>query len=126
MLDESTLTRPTRAALRASSASGTDGFACGVRAVRDGIAFRARYAGDGEAVSAAPGTLAHFLIERYCLYTADGGRVYRAELHHRPWRLQQAEGELREMTISPVALEGPPNLLYAASQDVLIWPLEEL
>ena len=53
-----------------------------------------------------PGTLEHFLTERYCLYTADGGRLYRAELHHAPWRLRAADGEVETATIAPVAARG--------------------
>ncbi len=48
---------------------------------------RARYRPAGDAFTAEPGSLEHFLTERYCIYTADGGRLYRAELHHPPWRL---------------------------------------
>ena len=77
-------------------------------------------------VARAVGTLEHFLVERYCLYTADGGRLYRAELHHAPWRLQAATGEIETATIAPVAVDGPPRLLFAASQDVLVWGLDEL
>ena len=43
----------------------------------------------------SPGSLEHFLTERYALYTADGGRLYRAELHHAPWRLQARPGDGR-------------------------------
>jgi uncharacterized protein YqjF (DUF2071 family) len=95
-------------------------------ALRDGLAFRASYRGAGEPFAAAPGTLDHFLTERYCLYTADGGRLYRAELHHAPWRLESGTAEIEETTISPLSLDGPPHLLFSRSQDVLIWTLEEL
>jgi uncharacterized protein YqjF (DUF2071 family) len=100
----------------------------GVRfsAERDGLAFLARYAAVGEAAQAAPGSLESFLVERYALYTADGGRLYRADLHHAPWRLQPATVSIEVATLAPVALEGPPLALYAAEQDVLAWSLEEL
>ncbi len=32
-----------------------------------------------------PGSLEFFLIGRYCLYSARGGRIYRARIFHRPW-----------------------------------------
>jgi uncharacterized protein YqjF (DUF2071 family) len=85
-----------------------------------------RYRPTGPVAPGEPGTLEHFLTERYCLYTADGGRLYRAELHHAPWLLRPAEASIESATISPVVLEGEPHLLYAATQDVLVWPLEEL
>ena len=51
---------------------------------RAGAAFSASYRGAGDLFHAEPGSLEEFLIERYCLYTEDGGRAYRAELHHPP------------------------------------------
>jgi uncharacterized protein YqjF (DUF2071 family) len=93
---------------------------------RDGLDFCVGYRAVGEARPAEPGSLEHFLTERYCIYTADGGRLYRAELHHAPWQLRPAEASIESATISPVALEGDPHVLHAATQDVLVWPLEEL
>jgi uncharacterized protein YqjF (DUF2071 family) len=62
--------------------------------------FEAAYAPAGEVFHAEPGSLEHFLTERYCLYSSPGSvggpgdRLYRAEVHHRPWPLQPAEAEL--------------------------------
>lgn len=42
----------------------------------------------GEALPAAQaGSLAFFLIERYCLYAVRAGRLFRVRIHHRPWPL---------------------------------------
>src|SRR5512140_2821651 len=38
--------------------------------------FEARYMAVGEAHTAQPGTLEHFLAERYCLYTESGGALF--------------------------------------------------
>lgn len=108
------------------STHAEEGRATSWEVERDGLAFRARARPEGDAFTGAPGSLEHFLVERYCLYTADGGRLYRAELHHTPWRLRRAQAELDEVTLAPVALEGEPHFLHAAEQDVLVWPLEEL
>jgi uncharacterized protein YqjF (DUF2071 family) len=88
--------------------------------------FSARYEPVGERVMAEEGTLEHFLTERYCLYTVDDGRTYRAEIHHRPWPLQPASAFVDENTMAPpgIPLEGQPLLHYAARQDVVIWPLQ--
>jgi uncharacterized protein YqjF (DUF2071 family) len=98
----------------------------GYDAVRDGRAFHARYAPRGAPRTAEPGSLEHFLTERFALYTADGGRLYRAELHHRPWLLQDAEVTVEAATLAPLTLEGAPTALYAEQQDMLVWPLEEV
>jgi uncharacterized protein YqjF (DUF2071 family) len=77
---------------------------------------------------APPGSLAHFLIERYCLYTVDGSRVHRADIHDAPWTLRSARADIAENTMTaPIGLElpvNPPLLQYAARQDVVIWPRE--
>jgi uncharacterized protein len=91
-------------------------------------ALRAKYEPIGPAAAPVPGTLEHFLTERYCLYTLDRrGRLRRAEIHHAPWPLQRARAELAENTMTePVGVAlpaGEPLLHYAARQDVLIWPL---
>ena len=95
-------------------------------AERDGLAFRVRYEPHGARLTPRPGTLEHFLTERYALYTDDGGRLYRAELNHRPWSLRRARCTVEAATIAPLLLDGEPHALYGASQDVLAWPLEEL
>jgi uncharacterized protein YqjF (DUF2071 family) len=93
--------------------------------VRGTAALRVRYRPTGRAFQARPGTLEHFLIERYCLYTVDGGRVRRADIHHPPWDLQPAEAQFAENTMTVaagVALPArAPLLHYAMRQDVVVW-----
>jgi uncharacterized protein YqjF (DUF2071 family) len=94
---------------------------------RPGAAFSGSYRGTGDLFRAEPGTLEHFLTERYCLYTEDGGRGYRAEIHHPPWDLQHGEATIDLNTVSPVALGGDqPHILFSPRQDVVVWPLAEL
>jgi hypothetical protein len=94
---------------------------------RPGATFSARYRGVGDAFSAAQGSLEAFLTERYCLYTADGGRLYRAEIHHPPWSLRRAEASIDLNTVAPVALpDEAPHLLLAEHLDVVIWSLREV
>jgi uncharacterized protein len=98
-------------------------------AERPRAALDAEYAPTAGAFTARPGTLEHFLCERYCLYALDDARrVHRADIHHPPWPLQPAEATIRENTMTaPYAIELPaerPLLHYAERQDVVIWPLE--
>jgi uncharacterized protein len=71
--------------------------------------------------------LARWLTERYCLYVVDDrGRVLRGEIHHPPWPLQPAEGQLSASAmVVPLGLrlEGDPLLHFSARQDVLLWAL---
>ena len=90
--------------------------------------FHARYRPVGEPFEAAPGTLEYFFAERYCLYTADKGRVLRAEAHHLPWSLRLAEADLNDNTMVPAPVELPPGeplLHYSLRQDALVWPLRQ-
>jgi uncharacterized protein len=94
---------------------------------RAGAAFSARYRGDGPLFHASPGSLEYFLTERYCLYTEDGGRLYRADIHHPPWDLQHGEAHVDLNTMAPVPLpDDDPHVLFSPRQDVVVWPLEEL
>ncbi|HEY6963054.1 MAG TPA: DUF2071 domain-containing protein [Gaiellaceae bacterium] len=94
---------------------------------RAGAAFSGNYRGEGDLFRAEPGSLEEFLTERYCLYTEDGGRGYRAEIHHPPWDLQQGAATIDLNTMAPVAfLDDEPHVLFSPRQDVVIWPLEEL
>jgi uncharacterized protein YqjF (DUF2071 family) len=88
--------------------------------------FRCAYGpADEPPFTAEPGSLAHFLTERYCLYATDAeGALLRAEIHHRPWSLELAAAELEANTMSPdgVHCVGEPLLHLARRQDVVIWP----
>ena len=86
------------------------------------------YSPTGPVQQAEPGTLDHFLTERYCLYTVDDeGTVLRGDIDHPPWPLQPAAADLRRNTMGDqigVELAGEPLLHFAALQDVVFWPLK--
>jgi len=73
------------------------------------------------------GSLADFLSARYCLYTMRGNRVYRCEIHHLPWPLENAEAEIEQNTMTVAAgitqPDSSPILHFSKRLDVLIWPL---
>ena len=96
-------------------------------AARAGAAFSGRYRGDGELFHAEAGSLEEFLTERYCLYTEDGGRLYRADIHHPRWDLQRGKAVIDLNTMSPLPrLDEGPHVLFSPRQDVVVWPLQEL
>lgn len=99
--------------------------------------FEVQYGPVGDRFHAAPGTLEHFLTERYCLYASRGSvggasnHLYRAEVHHQPWPLQQAEATLGVNSLLEAAglggaAEQAPHLLFARSLAVRVWPLREV
>ena len=89
-------------------------------------AFSCAYRGLGSPAAPAPGSLEHFLVERYCLYTEHERQVSRAEIHHRPWPLEEAEVSIDLNTITPdaVRIDGEPIAHFSRQQDVVIWSLQ--
>ena len=89
--------------------------------------FRARYDPAKPVQLRRPGTIEHWLTERYCLYTVSRGHVYRAEIHHLPWPLQDARAHIEINTmasISGISLPATTPLMHFAKKlDVLVWPL---
>jgi uncharacterized protein YqjF (DUF2071 family) len=93
--------------------------------------FSATYRATGPRFTATPGSLEHFLTERYCLYNVDGrGAPYRLDIHHPPWPLQRAEAEIMRNTMAGAAgIALPPArplLHFAKRQDMVGWLPERL
>ena len=87
------------------------------------------YAPTGKPGLSQKGSLAHFLTERYALYTTDlTGNLYRGDIHHRPWELQPARAEFNfnNMTSSlDLSLSGPPLLHFSRQLEVSILGLSK-
>jgi uncharacterized protein YqjF (DUF2071 family) len=93
---------------------------------RTGPSFEAKYRPLSAPYQSQPGTLEHWLTERYCLYArARDGTIWSNDVHHLPWPLQSAQAEISNNTYLsgqglPVA--GPPKLLHFARRlDVVVW-----
>ncbi|RDU37661.1 DUF2071 domain-containing protein [Neobacillus piezotolerans] len=71
------------------------------------------------------GTLEHWLIERYCLFTTRDGKVLRGDIHHLPWDVSAAEASVSVNTMCPVPLPREPLLQYCESKKVLMFPFVE-
>jgi len=97
------------------------------RRLKSTAEFRGTYRPLAEVRLCEKGSLEHWLTERYCLYTTHRDELYRGEIHHQPWPLQDAEAELETNTVAAAAgisLPGAaPSLLFARRLEVLIWPL---
>lgn len=89
--------------------------------------FRARYRPTGPVAPAEPGSLEHWLVERYCLFTVGRGKkVFQLDVQHHPWPLRPGEAEIDANTMAEAAgivlPAGPPLLVhYAERLDVLAW-----
>jgi uncharacterized protein YqjF (DUF2071 family) len=89
--------------------------------------FVGSYGPIGETYFSQPGTLEHWLTERYCLYTVNEGKSYRAEIHHLPWSLQPARADISVNTMAAAAgitlPDQPPLLHFAKRIDMVNWML---
>lgn len=90
--------------------------------------FAASWCSGGPSRAAEPGTLQHFLVERYCLFVAGAdGRPRCGEIAHAPWQLQSASVQLGACDMTRMlGLELPdtaPYALCAEPQTVVAWPL---
>lgn len=85
----------------------------------------ATYRGLGGGGIAEPGSLEHFLCERYCLYAGPRlQRLWRTEIHHAPWELQPAEATFDLNTIAEplgLGLQGEPHLLFSPGVAAATW-----
>jgi uncharacterized protein YqjF (DUF2071 family) len=106
-----------------------DRFQVGCRADEDvGAAeWEAAYRPTSEARELAEGTLDHWLLERWAMFTADrSGAVHVTEIHRLPWLVREVEAEIRRNTLAAsLGLDLPPDdalLHFSDGADVLIWP----
>jgi len=93
--------------------------------------LRGSYAPTGPVYQVEAGSLEAWLIERYCLYSVDKrGRIYRGEIHHAPWPIQQAEATFERNSVAQAAGIGlpdsPPLLHFARRLDVLAWAIQPI
>lgn len=84
---------------------------------------------EGPATAASPGTLEHFLVERYILYSEDEQRrLHRARVHHQAYPVQRAEVlELDETLIWAAGVKRHDAIglrHYAREVNVKVYPLE--
>ncbi len=109
-------------------------FASRRRMTQQPVMFSARYRGLGPTrrlAESRAGTLEYFLMERYCLFTRDrDGNPMRANIHHVPWPLEEAEADIEQNNL-PAALgirlpNVPPVLHYSRRLAVYVWQLDRV
>jgi uncharacterized protein YqjF (DUF2071 family) len=89
---------------------------------RRGAAFAASYEPCGPVRRAENGSLEHFLVERYRLFSQRRSRLITAVVTHEPWPLQPASAriEVNEMAPPGLPLRGEPLLHFVESVDARI------
>jgi uncharacterized protein YqjF (DUF2071 family) len=116
-----------RASMR--SAPGGAGIDYISRRASGSATFEARFEPVSGPYTTTPCTLEQWLTERYCLFAeSPDRRIFRTDVHHRPWPLQQARADITRNTMLeaqglPVG-EGVPVLHFSRRLDVIVWSPE--
>lgn len=92
--------------------------------------FVASYGPTGPVRTAVPGSLASFLTDRYCLYAWNRQKLYRCEIHHLPWPLQEAKATVETNSMASIAGihldEAEAVCQFSRKLKVLVWAPERL
>lgn len=84
----------------------------------------------GQPLSSPPGSLEHFLVERYALYTRWLGRLLRVRVRHQPWPLRAVGLERLDETVSRASglssTAESPLAQFSTGVDVEFFPPEQL
>ncbi len=92
--------------------------------------FSGQYRPIGDVFKAEPGTIEHWLTERYILYVTNRNYVYEGNILHQPWPLQQASLVVKENSVAQslgIPIEDPPSHLhYCKELQVVAWLLKKV
>jgi uncharacterized protein YqjF (DUF2071 family) len=91
-----------------------------------GAHFRARYRPTTELGPSLPGSLEHFLLERYYLFAIQRGRLMKGHVHHVPYPAFSAEADAIETTLLeaaglPAQRGRPATLHFSPGVDVEVF-----
>lgn len=78
-----------------------------------------------------PETLEYFLLERYLLYSARGGRIQRGQVHHSPYPAHRATvhevvDQLMPAAGLPAQRDAPPLVHFSPGVDVEVFALQHV
>jgi len=97
-----------------------------VQAAGGNAKMELRYVPDTQVFFAKPGTLEHWITERYCLWTRRGSKLIRGDIHHTKWELQRAQAEISQDMLIPFVqqefLTQQPLLHYSKYKKAFFWP----
>jgi len=91
-------------------------------------AFKGKYRPISEKCIPAAGTLSHWLVERYYLWTEMKNILLSGGIHHLPWEIAEAEVDLTHEEYPPFLSNKEDKkqmvFYYASSMRVLFWPFK--
>lgn len=91
----------------------------------DGATLQVKYSAEQETTTSPPGSLEHFLFERYLLFAERRGRLLKGQVHHAPYPVAGASASYVEETLlraAGVEVQAPPSLChYSPGVDVEVF-----
>ncbi|SEI14233.1 hypothetical protein SAMN05192559_1203 [Halobacillus karajensis] len=92
--------------------------------------FKGSYGPISEAYFPEKGSLAYWLLERYYLWSYKKGALFRGGIHHKQWKIHDAEVAIENQNLSSFLpdhfFNKRPLLHYAFSRRVLFWPIKKI
>ncbi|HLS08366.1 DUF2071 domain-containing protein [Lentibacillus sp.] len=93
------------------------------------VRLKMQYQPTGEQFHPEKGSLEHWLIERYFLWTYRGRSLFKGGIHHKRWAIRKAEVNMGKQLLTPFL---PDNMAgeysfahYAASQIAFLWMIRK-
>ncbi|GAB3792554.1 YqjF family protein [Virgibacillus kimchii] len=94
----------------------------------DNPEFKGQYRPASKPFYPEAGTLNHWLVERYYLWTGVGNILLTGGIHHLPWKVAEAEAHVQQEDYPPFLSHTNEDekmvYLYASSIRVLFWPFK--
>lgn len=85
--------------------------------------LKVRYRPTSPPRASEPGSLEHWLTERYCLFSQHVGTLWRLDIEHVPWPLQNATADIEINTMASAAgislPDDAPHVRFSRSLDVV-------
>jgi uncharacterized protein len=89
--------------------------------------FSAVYKPVSPPVRTEPDSIDYWLLERYCLFTKWGNRIFRGDISHERWEVCEADVRIEENTVSPFDLSNQQPLFhYSLKKESLIYPFKRV
>ncbi|AXF55682.1 YqjF family protein [Salicibibacter kimchii] len=94
------------------------------------FAFEGSYHPVSESYYPEKDSLAFWLVERYYLWSESKNALFEVGIHHKPWKIHDAEATIIKQNMAPslsdTLLNAEPLLHYAPARRVLFWPLKKV
>jgi len=100
-----------------------------IRKDKEKETLKLSYQPSGKLFIPEEGTIDHWLMNRFALWSYKYDTLFRGDIHHKQWKVQHADLDIDKETITSFmpnnASISKPLAHYAKSKRVLIWPLKK-